>query len=116
MNVSLISMKNVIFLLVNPPSKWSKSQTFSRLRRARWSLIILRNPESEIKMYRLLAFRKSAQMPMYRLLRGAFIVNCLVVIYNRCDPLVTMEELSYTTKSQSLFSVQQYQTEWSVGL
>ena len=63
-------MQNVIFLLANPPSKWSKSQIFSRLRRARWSLIIMRNPESEIQMYRLLAFRKSSQMPMYRLLRG----------------------------------------------
>ena len=70
MNVSLISMKNVMFLLVNPHSKWSKSQNFSCLRRARWSLIILRIPDFEITTYCLLAFRKSAQMPMYRLLRG----------------------------------------------
>ena len=70
MNVSLISMKNVIFLLANPPSKWPKREIFSRLRRARWSLIIMRISESEIQMYRLLAFRKSAQMSMYRLLRG----------------------------------------------
>ena len=34
MNVSLISMKNMIFLLGNPPSKCPKCQKFSRLRRA----------------------------------------------------------------------------------
>ena len=63
-------MTNVIFLLANPLVNGQKSQKFSRLRRVRWSLIIMRNPESEIQMYRLLAFRKSSQMPMYRLLRG----------------------------------------------
>ena len=75
MNVSLISMKNVIFLLANPPSKWPKTQKISRLRRARWSLIIMRNPESEIQMYRLLAYQKSSQMPMYRLLRGGRLLS-----------------------------------------
>ena len=70
MNVSLISMKNAIFLLVNPLVNAQKVKNFRACGALRGSLIILRNPESEIIMYRLLAFRKSVQMPMYRLLRG----------------------------------------------
>ena len=80
MNVSLISMKNMIFLLGNPPSKCPKCQNFRACGALRGSLIILRISESEIQMYRLLAFRKSVQMSMYRLLRGgAFIINWEVV-------------------------------------
>ena len=70
MNVSLISMKNIIFLLGNPLVNVQKVQNFRACGALRGSLIILRISESEIQMYRLLAFRKSVQMSMYRLLRG----------------------------------------------
>ena len=78
MNVSLISMKKIVILLQNPLINAPKVKKNRACGALRWSLIILRIPESEIKMYRLLAFRKSAQISMYRLLTGGFIVNCVV--------------------------------------
>ena len=70
MNVSLISMKNMICLLENTLVNGPKVKFFRACGALRGSLIILRISESEIQMYRLLAFRKSVQMSMYRLLRG----------------------------------------------
>ena len=80
MNVSLISMKNMIFLLGNPPSKCPKCQKFSRLRRAQGVAYYFENPRIWNLNVSLISFPKIGPNVNVSLIEGgAFIVNCVVV-------------------------------------